>query len=428
MASHGEEKVLSQNYIQDIATPGKPAHKDGPYGADALRGRVANLLRRNQTGFPGAQPVSFARKHLDELRSRDYFVCEKSDGIRYLLYLTSISGADGTPHETPFLIDRKNTYWHIGVTELHFPQKNGPDSSFHTDTLIDGELVMDEYPDGAKIPRFIVFDCLLLDGQSLMTRTLDKRLGYFKEMVLTPYQDLLNRYPDEKKYQPFTVELKSMQVAYGIELMFNSILPELKHGNDGLIFTCRGSAYQFGTDDHILKWKPAEENTIDFRWKLDFPPYVPDEEDRAEGVTEPYTNYDDPPRVHLYVHRGRDVADGKAARPFVSSHVANKWYEKWGEMHLPEEEWELMKGLGDPLDERVVEAHMDEQRRWRFLRFRDDKEESNFHTVAESVVQSINDSVTKEELLAAALGIKDKWKARGEQERQERHRQAQARK
>lgn len=37
--------------------------------------------------------------------------------------------------------------------------------------------MLDVEPDGRKVLRFLVFDCLVLDGRPLMHRTLDKRLG-----------------------------------------------------------------------------------------------------------------------------------------------------------------------------------------------------------------------------------------------------------
>jgi mRNA guanylyltransferase len=322
-----------------------------------------------------------------------YYVCEKSDGIRYLLYFT----ADEAGNELHYLIDRKNDYWFIHHRNLHFPIK-GDDQRFHTRTLADGELVMDDGPDGTKVPRFLVFDCLVLDGKDLMARTLDKRLAYFQENVMNPYRDLFRRYPEELPYQAFQMAMKDMQLGYGIEKMFREVLPSLKHGNDGLIFTCRNTAYQFGTDPHILKWKPVHENTIDFRLRLAFPAAEPDDADRADGVVEPYVDYDALPRAELLVYWG-DTAGGEPYQPFA-------------ELHLTEDEWEALKALGDPLQNRIVECAMDESGRWRLYRFRDDKAEANHISTVRSVMDSIRDSVSEQELLDAAPAIKEAWKLR----------------
>ncbi|RYP08071.1 hypothetical protein DL765_008927 [Monosporascus sp. GIB2] len=375
--------------IQSVDEPGLKISGDL---LRSMRQEVAGLLGRNQLGFPGAQPVSFTRKHLDELRRQDYYVCEKSDGIRYLLYLTE----DENGGEIHYLIDRKNDYWFINAGNLHFPTPAG-EQTFHKATLLDGELVIDDLGSGRKEPRYLVFDCLVMDGQVLMSRELSKRLGYFQEQIFKPYDDLLKKYPEERGFQPFFIGMKDMQVAYGVQHVFDHVIRKLRHGNDGLIFTCLRSEYKAGTDPHILKWKEADENTIDFRWKLHFPTVEPNELERAEGVTEPFVDYEAVPAVDLLAYHGGNGPDA---------------YQYYAPLHLEEHEWEVLKSLSDPLDERIVEVYMDEQKRWRFSRFRDDKTDGNHISVVNSVIESIRDSVTKEDLLNAAKSIRDNWKAR----------------
>lgn len=253
---------------------------------------------------------------------------------------------------------------------------------------------MDTHSDGHQEPRYLVFDCLALDGQSLMSRELSKRLGYFQEQVFKPYKKLLDEYPQEKEFQPFFIDLKSMQMAYGIRMIFEDVIKNLRHDNDGLIFTALHSEYKPGTDPHILKWKDAEENTVDFMWKLKFPMVEPDEQERAEGITEPFVDYDSVPPIELWANHGSGQY-----RPFAN-------------LHLEEEEWEILKGLGDPLDERVVEVYMDSQKRWRFYRFRDDKSDGNHISVVNSVIESITDAVTRDELENHSKNVRDNWKAR----------------
>lgn len=328
-----------------------------------------------------------------------YYVCEKSDGIRYLLYLT----ADETGAECHYLIDRRNDYWWVAQRNLHFPLPHDR-AAFHTGTLIDGELVMDRLPDGGREPKFLVFDLLALGGRAdVLSKPLDKRLGYFKEHIMRPYRNLFAEFPEELPYQAFKVEMKEMQFSYGIEMMFREVLPSLKHENDGLIFTCRTSPYQFGTDPHILKWKAPHENTVDFRLRLEFPLVEPTDEERAEGITEPFTDYDSVPPAKLLVYTG-------AERGEATYQVFKE------ELYLTEDEWESLKSLGDPLQDRIVECYLDEEKRWRLYRFRDDKSEANHVSTVNSVLESIKDAVTQWELMAAAKGIKDGWKMRAQQQ------------
>jgi mRNA guanylyltransferase len=297
--------------------------------------------------------------------------------------------------ELAFLIDRRNDYWY--VPGLHFPPP-GPDiTAFHTSTLIDGELVLDAQPPGSPVPyiaKYLVFDCLALDNQLLMQRTLDKRIAYFKERVYAPYKALYKAYPEEAAYLPFRVELKEMQFGYAAELMFRNVLPNLPHGSDGLIFTARSTEYKTGTDQNILKWKREEENSVDFEWVFDW-----ETKETAEG--ERLVDFDALPVISLFVWMG----DGKAS----------KWY---GTLHLEPQEWADLKALGEPLDERIVECYMDAQKRWRFMRFRDDKDHANHVSTVESVIESIRDAVSEKELIAVAPEVRRRWKAREQVEKE----------
>ena len=288
-----------------------------------FRSEVAALLGRGRNhSFPGAQPVSFSAEHLQELKTQDYYVCEKTDGLRYLMYLTR----DG-PTDIHYLIDRRNDYWF--VPNLHFPHhEDKAFARFHTDTLLDGELVEDRHPDGTSTIKFLVFDCLVLDGQILMQRTLDKRLAYFQTNVLRPYKDMYKKEP--QRPQPFVLEDKVTEFSYGLEKMFKEIIPKVKqlHGNDGLIFTCRNTPYKTGTDEHILKWKPPSENTVDFLLHISYPEVDPDPSDPDPSSVPDYHAF--PTHFGLFIHHGRDEY----------SHV--------DDLHVEPAEWESWKALNHP--------------------------------------------------------------------------------
>lgn len=86
------------------------------------------------------------------------------------------------------------------------------------------------------------------------------------------------------------IRLKKMQLSYYVDQVLEIDIPNLQHGNDGLIYTCASSGYVMGTDQNMyvpyhyhfrmsllsitvrMKWKPPSENSIDFKLSLRFPP------------------------------------------------------------------------------------------------------------------------------------------------------------
>jgi len=218
--------------------------------AKTLQGRVQELLRIHHDGFPGSQPVSFEARHLIDLQREDYFVCEKSDGVRYLMFATQTPKGPAT-----FLLDRNRSWFFI--PHLLFPLR-GKDNEYHNETLMDGELVLDVDEQKNKTLRFLIFDLMIVNTQSVTQRTFSSRLGMLQQEVIQPF----NLSP--KKSAPFKVELKKMERSYGLGLVLDQIT-RLKHASDGVIFSPVKLPYTPGTCEKLLKWKPAELNTVDFR-------------------------------------------------------------------------------------------------------------------------------------------------------------------
>lgn len=214
---------------------------------------------------------------------------------------------------------------------------------------------------------------------------------YLREHLYKPFQNLCKAYPSEVQYFPFLLEFKPMQRGYAIAMMFNDVLPNLKHGNDGLIFTCCNSPYKFGTDETLLKWKPAEENSIDFRLTLEFPSLDDPEDPEA-------LDYDAIPTCRLGV--------------FMGGSGEGSYDDDYAQLYVDEQEWEELKNYGVPLDEAIIECAKDELGRWRFKRFRNDKKDANHISTVRSVLASIDDAVSKEDLLRAESQIRSAWKAR----------------
>ncbi|KAK6435939.1 Dcp1p-Dcp2p decapping enzyme complex alpha subunit, partial [Oleoguttula sp. CCFEE 5521] len=250
------------------------------------------------------------------------------------------------------------------------------------------------YSDGSSKLMYLIFDCLCMDGKSIMDRTLDIRIGKCEAFIYTPWKELKKAYPEDVAQQPFHLELKKMQLPYAIDFMFGEVLPKLPHGNDGLIFTCKTTPYISGTDQHILKWKPPHENTIDFRLQIVGFPMTED----ADGE---YEDWDAKPEIELLVNYGDND------------------YKRYADLYVTDKEWEAMKVQNEIFDHRIVEYWLDpDLKKWRpkldngVPRFRDDKTDANHISTVKSVMESIEDGVTEQDLIQQQGKIREAWKLR----------------
>lgn len=128
-----------------------------------------------------------------------------------------------------------------------------------------------------------------------------------------------------------------------------------------------------------LKWKPLNENSIDFKASLLFP----------GGSLPGMKNYTAKPRIDLLVWQGE------------------KGYKFFDELGITEEEWREQFGKNPKyMDGKIIECNYDPELQqqlnlsspWRFMRFRDDKLDGNFQTVVDNVLNSIRDAVSKDEV------------------------------
>lgn len=402
--------------MEDREVPYIPGEKVSDQVGSFLKSQVAKMLRTRPNQFPGSQPVSFVQSHLDnDLMNRDYLVCEKSDGLRCLI-LALVNHDTG--EEGCFLITRENEYFI--VPNFHFPRNPSPKQPEdfdqpHDGTIIDGELVMSKNPfTGDKELRYLIFDCLAMDKMSVTMKPLTKRLYYAQEQFHKPYLKLRKAFPEQCSVFPFKLDFKNMTQSFKLSKVFRE-LKNLTHVSDGLILTCCETPYVVGTDHTLLKWKPSEENTIDFKIQLVFSKYT-DADLPDHHPNKVYTDYDSRPQFKLWVWENTvpepedDVDDEDYKTSFEG-------YQEFAELTVSDEEWDSLKQSGEKFNGRIAECRKDENGDWKMLRFRDDKVNGNHATVVGKVLRSIKDAVTQEDLIAREEEIKNHWLLREEQKR-----------
>lgn len=193
--------------------------------------------------FPGCQPISIEYKHFDLLRKNDYVVCEKTDGVRFML-LAFMYGS----HKVCVLVNRALDMF---LCKLTFRR------TIYEGTILEGELYKD---------TFLIYDCLKESGIIVGHKNFIDRLEHCEKAT----KKLLALKSDVTK-----IQVKKFHLMCDYEYFLNEYLPTVTQEVDGLIFTPINCPVKIGTHETMFKWKPREKNTIDFqartvngKWRL----------------------------------------------------------------------------------------------------------------------------------------------------------------
>jgi len=185
--------------------------------------------------FPGCQPVSIEYKHFGILTSQPYTVCEKTDGVRYMLLA--------------FMFGNKKRCMFVNRALDMFECALNFRKPIYEGTILEGELYED---------TFMIYDCLLTSGIVVGNKNFIDRLDDTEKVI---------KMLTVLKYDPIKMKVKKFYMLNDFELFMNEYLPTVTQKIDGLIFTPIRATIKTGTHETMFKWKPRDKNTIDFQFK-----------------------------------------------------------------------------------------------------------------------------------------------------------------
>ncbi|RZC38516.1 mRNA cap enzyme, DSPc and/or DNA ligase A M domain containing protein [Asbolus verrucosus] len=344
-SNYGPLKKSSSNATFMDGVPGVTHYTRQPK-AFHLQKKVQIMCEWQKKGFPGCQPVSMDINNIQLLHQKPYRVSWKADGTRYMML---IDGEDEI-----YFFDRDHNVFK--VDGLTFPHRKNLRKHLEN-TLLDGvEMVIDKV-NGEDIPRYLAYDIVKFEGQDVgKTPFFPTRLHCLENEIIKPRYLAMENGLINKTLEPFSVRKKDFwEVTQAASLLGEKFARTLSHEPDGLIFQPSKEPYMAGRCDEVLKWKPLDMNSVDFRLKI--------------------------------VEEG---GEGKIACKMCFLYV--------GQLDTPFAKMKYTKPLKN-LDNRIIECKF-EDNQWKFMRERTDKSFPNSFNTAKAVCGSIQNPITKEKLLS----------------------------
>jgi mRNA-capping enzyme len=330
-----------------------------------IQRKVKSLFKTDKNKFIGAQPVSLDRQNITFLSQKNYHISWKADGTRYLMFISD--------ENKVYMLDRDNCVFQI--KNIKFP--NRKDFGVHIkDSVFDGEMIVDIDPQTKQeYPRFLIYDALIFQGNLVGHCCFETRISCIQKEIIGAREEGKKRGLINRDIEPFGIrwkEFKSLLDPRWKKFMTKEFENSLFHETDGIILQPSGKEdkYTVGRCIEILKWKPPELNSIDFKLV---------------------------------------VKKTKAGVGEISSMV--------GFLYLGGEQQPVgqlpMSSLTKKLDGKIVECKFDQKsKRWIFMRERTDKTFPNHSSTARGVWDSIINPVNHSDLLSYI----DKYKFNGKKQ------------
>ncbi|KAH7824699.1 putative mRNA capping enzyme alpha subunit [Monocercomonoides exilis] len=417
----------------------------GVQNTKALKGSIQALLKTERP-FPGNHPVSLRQADLIKFGQYEYYVAEKTNGVRFLLVKVAGQGAT-------YLFGRKGEMIRV---MLQYPM-----SCIAEPLILDGELILDEtmHPDATigkvVVPRFYAFDALAVDGKVLVDRDFSRRLGYLAQWTerfngmhhpVWLFPAKAQEYVLDERAEAFEVVMKKWsQLSKSEEIWAKR--QELPHSCDGLVFTPVEPGYEMGVSvDTLLKWKPPELNTVDFLIKQAL--YV-HTEGQVLSLWALYISSQGSAKFFQYVavdSTGMGTAKGENSGSGSGSEAGAGSGPVSAEEQLGIRDWSVVECRFDPeyvhpvvdvppdvLGKQLFSVQLKREflrslrveggGGWRVLQVRTDKESANDERVALSIIDSALNPVSIEDVMRQWPAQQQHMRIVEEEKRKEKERQ-----
>lgn len=197
---------------------------------------------------PVDNPVSLDRINMNLLKTNRYKVAFKADGVRYLLVLCMYNS-----RYLACMVDRAGNVYslHINATIPHFTQTS----------VFDGELC--ECSTSKGVYDYLVFNALVIMGESLKEESYSQRLHYLSQMFSSTPKSLEDRSKSKNYIWAQKSQLNLIRKEYDdacqLRSMIKCVIP--RYNYDGFIFTPNDEHICPGQNDKMFKYKT--DNPID---------------------------------------------------------------------------------------------------------------------------------------------------------------------